>query len=264
MVTQDSWMFLGAYSKYRSRLLARSSLMTLAHLGTSAFDTIGGEVVSTIAFVSGASNTKPRAPSSSAPLTLMAAPRSVVKQAASGRNPSRVWVRSVSEFLDVPSTPVVYWATDDEIAALRRGALSGRPRQLVKASPPEQRSIPASLARGLLRQIGFGIDSTDESVKSGARWFPYQKGGSSRRWYGNFDYVVDWENDGARARANVVEETGRVRSHNYNGAFGFKRGFTWSGISGDGFAVRHVDGGFMFDAKGPMAFANSEPELLCP
>lgn len=264
MVTQDSWMFLGAYSKYRSRLLARSSLMTLAHLGTSAFDTIGGEVVSTVAFVSGASNTKlSRTVFVRAADVDGGAKASVVKQAASGRNPSRVWVRSVSEFLDVPSTPVVYWATDDEIAALRRGPYLG---DLVQAREGLTTGDNDRFLRRWhevsLRQIGFGIDSTDESVKSGARWFPYQKGGSSRRWYGNFDYVVDWENDGARARANVVEETGRVRSHNYNGAFGFKRGFTWSGISGDGFAVRHVDGGFMFDAKGPMAFANSEPELL--
>ena len=117
-------------------------------------------------------------------------------------------------------------------------------------------------SKSWIGRIGLGVPSTTDSVSGGRRWFPYQKGGSSCCWYGNFDFVVDWENDGERQKQNVDPVTGRVRSHNYNGAYGFRRGFTWSGISGEGFAVRHVEGGFMFDAKGPMAFANRDVDLL--
>jgi hypothetical protein len=263
MVTQDSWMFLGAYAKYRAWLLNRGSLATLAHLGTSAFDTIGGEVVSTVAFVADTYV------AGSGPSVFVrvadvegGAKDDALARAAAGMAPDRTWVRSIAEFLDVPNTPVVYWASDDEIGALRKGPYLGA---LIQA---REGLTTGDNDRFLRRwyevsrdRIGFGIESTDGSVASGARWFPYQKGGSSRRWYGNFDFVVDWEDDGKRPRANIDGATGRVRSHNYNGTFGFKRGLTWSGISGDGFAVRHVEGGFMFDAKGPMAFA-SEDELL--
>ncbi|MDM8085948.1 BREX-1 system adenine-specific DNA-methyltransferase PglX [Cellulomonas cellasea] len=263
MVTQDSWMFLGAYAKYRVWLLNRASLATLAHLGTSAFDTISGEVVSTVAFVA---NTYGAGVSRSvfvrAADVESGAKADVLMRAAVGSEAERTWVRSVSEFLDVPNTPVVYWASDGELAALRKGPYLG---ELLQA----REGLTTGNNDRFLRRwyevsqgsIGFGIESTEESVTSGARWFPYQKGGSSRRWYGNFDFVVDWEDDGERPRANIDEATGRVRSHNYNGTYGFKRGLTWSGISGDGFAVRDVEGGFMFDAKGPMAFPNREDEL---
>lgn len=264
MVTQDSWMFLGAYAKYRAWLLSRGSLTTLAHLGTSAFDTIGGEVVSTVAFVVDTRGAAARWSTFVRAADVEGARKAqIILEAASGTESKRTWIRSVAEFLDVPNTPIIYWASDDEISALRKGPYLGdliQAREGLTTGNNDQflrRWYEVSLGR-----IGFGIESNESSIVSGARWFPYQKGGSSRRWYGNFDFVVDWQNDGQRARANIDEATGRVRSHNYNGEYGFKRGLTWSGISGDGFAVRHVEGGFMFDAKGPMAFANREDELL--
>ncbi|MDZ5446078.1 BREX-1 system adenine-specific DNA-methyltransferase PglX [Micromonospora sp. 4G57] len=264
MVTMDSWMFLGAYSRYRNSLLKGSRISTLAHLGTGAFETIGGEVVSTVAFAAQA------ALAGSSRSTFIRAvdaegseKADAIVGARQGRRPDLTWVRGVSEFLDVPNTPVIYWASENEIAALRQGPYLGdllQAREGLTTGDNDRflrRWYEVSLA-----DIGFGNESTEESIKSGATWFPYQKGGSSRRWYGNFDYVVDWEDDGARCRRNVDPLTGRVRSHNYNGAFAFRRGLAWSSISGDGFAVRHVDGGFMFDTKGPMAFANREEELL--
>ncbi|MCS7484804.1 BREX-1 system adenine-specific DNA-methyltransferase PglX [Umezawaea endophytica] len=264
MVTQDSWMFLGAYAKYRGWLLNRGSLATLAHLGTSAFDTINGEVVSTVAFVAdtfGAGSS--RSVFVRAADVEGGAKADVVARAAAGTELERTWLRSISEFLDVPNTPLVYWASDDEIAALRKGPYLG---ELLQAREGLTTGNNARFLRRWYevsqRSIGFGIQSTEESATSGARWFPCQKGGSSRRWYGNFDFVVDWENDGERARDNIDEATGRVRSHNYNGSYGFRRGLTWSSISSDAFAVRHVEGGFMFDTKGPMAFAKRENELL--
>lgn len=264
MVTQDSWMFLGAYTKYRGWLLNLGGIASLTHLGTAAFDTIGGEVVSTVAFVADR-----RAKNSTASIFVRAADvdgeakRDILATAASGRGADRVWTRPVTDFLRIPNTPIVYWASDDELAALSEGPFLG---ELIQAREGLTTGDNDRFLRRWyevsLSKIGLGVGSADEGVASGSRWFPYQKGGSSRRWYGNFDFVVDWEDDGRRARGNIDVTTGRVRSHNYNGDFGFRRGFTWSGISGDGFAVRHVDGGFMFDAKGPMAFATREADLL--
>ncbi|GAA2435252.1 BREX-1 system adenine-specific DNA-methyltransferase PglX [Mycolicibacterium llatzerense] len=263
MVTQDSWMFLGDYSKYRAWLLKHGSVATLAHLGTSAFDTISGEVVSTVAFVA---DTNKRGAAQSIFVRAVdvegEAKATVLRGVAAGSEAQRAYVRSVSDFLDVPNTPVIYWASDDEIAALRKGPYLG---ELLQAREGLTTGNNDRFLRRWYeisqRKVGFGIKSAADGVTSGARWFPYQKGGSSRRWYGNFDFVVDWENDGERVQANIDEATGRVRSHNYNGTYGFKRGLTWSSISGDGFAVRHVEGSFMFDTKGPMAFPHRPDEL---
>ena len=264
MVTQDSWMFLGAYARYREWILKHARITNLAHLGTGAFETIGGEVVSTAAITAQAI---PPGMSRSVFIRVVDAEGSdkpkVITGIRRGSYPDLRWERNIGEFLDVPNTPVIYWAAENEVAALRKGPHLG---DLLQA----REGLTTGNNDGFLRRwyevsfgdIGFGIESNEAGIESGTRWFPYQKGGSSRRWYGNFDYIVDWEDDGARARQNIDQLTGRVRSHNYNGAFAFRRGLTWSGISGNDFAVRHVEGGFMFDAKGTMAFANCEEYLL--
>ena len=264
MVTQDSWMFLGAYARYRDWLLNRNHVANLAHLGTGAFETIGGEVVSTVAFTAQAATPgTPRSVFIRATDAEGPDKAAVVAEIALGGHSDLCWLRSVRDFLDVPNTPVIYWATDNEIAALRQGPyLSDLLQAREGLTTGDNDRFLRRWYEVSFADIGFGIESSESGFEHSARWFPYQKGGSSRRWYGNFDYVIDWEDDGARARKNMDPHTGRVRSHNYNGVFALRRGLTWSGISGDGFAVRHVDGGFMFDAKGPMAFANRDEDLL--
>ena len=103
-------------------------------------------------------------------------------------------------------------------------------------------------------KAGIDIRSTDEAAVTEFRWFPYVKGGEYRRWSGNFEHFVNWYHNGVELREFSDLNTGRIRSHNYNGEYGFKSGFTWSGMSSGSFSVRHVPPGYMFDAKGPMGF----------
>lgn len=93
------------------------------------------------------------------------------------------------------------------------------------------------------------------SKRFGKKWFPYQKGGSIRKWYGNNEYVVDWENEGYAIKNNFDATTGRLRSHNYNGEYAFMEGLTWSAIGSNGVAFRYVPKGFLFDSAGSMGFA---------
>ena len=264
MVTQDSWMFLSAYSKYREWFLCSGSLQTLAHLGTAAFESIGGEVVSAVAFTIKAVSAGPeRASFIRATEESGEAKADVLLSVSRGGASDRIWRRATEDFLSLPNNPVIYWATDDEVAALCEGPYVG---ELIQAREGMATGSNDTFLRRWFEVsvagIALGVTSTEDPTISRFRWFPYQKGGPSRRWYGNFDFVVDWEDDGARQRENVDPVSGRVRSHNYNGDYAFRRGFTWSAISGDGFAVRHVEGGFMFDGKGPMAFPISEDDLL--
>ena len=90
------------------------------------------------------------------------------------------------------------------------------------------------------------------------KWFPYNKGGDYRKWYGNNDYLVNWSNDGYEIKNNVDLRTGRTRSHNYNGDFAFRKGITWSALSVSKISVRYVNNGFLFDSKGARGFANDE------
>jgi len=168
---------------------------------------------------------------------------------------------SQNNFSNISGSPIVYWASQKIL-------------ELFRDSKPlsEQIETREGLTTGnnelFLRfwhevsvaDIGFGISDNKVALNSNKRWFPYVKGGDFRRWSGNFEYIVNWFDDGQELRLFKDADTERVRSHNYNGDYAFRTGFTWSGISSSTFAVRHVPAGFMFDAKGPMGFSKAIDE----
>lgn len=111
--------------------------------------------------------------------------------------------------------------------------------------------------------INYNCLNNEQSIKSKDKWFPYQKGGSYRKWYGNNDYVINWFNDGDEIKnKNFEANTGRVRSHNYNGNFGFKKAITWTKISSSNYAFRYVNDGFLYDDAGPIGSCKEGFEFL--
>ena len=104
----------------------------------------------------------------------------------------------------------------------------------------------------------FNATDIINSVYTGKRWFAYNKGGDFRRWYGNNDYVVDWELDGKRVKNNIDPKTKRIRSHNYNGEFSFQEGITWTELSTGLYSARYSTKGFLFDSAGAKAFFEDE------
>ena len=93
------------------------------------------------------------------------------------------------------------------------------------------------------------------SCNDGYKWYPYNKGGGSRKWFGLNNLIVNYENDGYEIKNNIDQNTGRIRSHNYNGDYGLKQGATWSAISNGSISVRYSPKGFLFDSKGSMGFS---------
>jgi hypothetical protein len=110
------------------------------------------------------------------------------------------------------------------------------------------------------KQVEYNSKSISESVQSGKKWFPYNKGGSFRRWYGNYDYVVNWENNGYEIR-NFVDDKGKQRSRPQNTDYYFKEAITWSDITSSKFSLRYRELGSIHDVKGMEAFENSEGHL---
>jgi type II restriction/modification system DNA methylase subunit YeeA len=166
------------------------------------------------------------------------------------------FLAAAKDFMKIPGQAIAYWASDAVVG-------------IFDESPPLSKLIETreGLTTGSnnlflrywhevsFQSIGLHMSGSLEAQESKKRYFPYVKGGDFRRWSGNYDYVVNWFNDGEELKIFKDPATGRVRSHNYNGEYGFKTGFTWSGISSGTFAVRNVPDGFMFDAKGPMGFS---------
>jgi hypothetical protein len=257
----QNWMFLARFADFRQKFLSTRELRSLLHLGARAFDSISGEVVQTAAFIF---RTRAGSTHSAYFYRLVDGEDSDAKRqsyvnALQASDSPRQFIVAIRNFEVIPGEPLCYWATPREFELFERHPVLG-----------EQLAAREGMATGsnelFLRywhevpraRTGFGCTSIFENVQSGKRWFPYNKGGGELRWFGNNDYVVDWEDDGERIRAFRDEVTGRVRSHNYNGEYSFREGITWSSIGSGRLAARYSPSGFLFDAKGTTAFAEDK------
>lgn len=246
MITQHSWMFLSSFEKLRGKLLLHDTV-NMAHLGARAFDEIGGEVVQTTSFVQRKSHVtdykgmycrliEPTTQQGKEDMFLLGENRYPAQQ---------------SKFSQIPGIPVAYWVSENALDKFinfkslgnfgsgRIGLITGDTGRFIRL----WQEVPLS-------HIGFSMKNNEESINSHKRWFPIQNGGEFRRWYGNLDSVVDWENDGYRMKFDNYMGT-RVRSHNYNGEYAFHQAISWTTISSGNFACRFADVGFIFDTAGP-------------
>lgn len=113
-------------------------------------------------------------------------------------------------------------------------------------------------------RINFHSTSTQDARLSGYKWFPFNKGGAYRKWYGNYDYVVNYENDGAEMKANVLKKYPYLKTPDFvikNSSFYFREAITWSDITSGSFAARLRRLGSIHDVTGMSAFGNNEATL---
>ena len=257
MITMHSWMFLSSFEKLRNKLLINNTIVNMAHLGARAFEDIGGEVVQTTSFIFG--NTHIRDYQSSYK-------RWVDYNSQDGKeneylSEKNLYVSPSENFSKIPGSPIAYWISSKLLSAFQDG------RPLSAVASPCVGLQTADNGRFLRlwyevcnHNIAFHCTSCEDSVHAGVRWFPYNKGGAFRRWYGNRDYVVNWENDGYEIK-HFVDDKGKLRSRAQNTSYYFKPSITWSDITISVFSGRYCEGGFLFDVKGSSGFTEEKMRL---
>ena len=247
MITASSWMFISSFEKFRKRLLSRGSICSMIQQSTHGY---AGVTVPTTMFVyacnrSGVIGSYIRLEDFDRPQ--WQEPRALEALA----NPDCGWFYRVNanKFKVIPGSPIDYWATDSAFKSFnekqflnekidaRVGLITGDGNRFLRLWHEVGRS-----------KISFG---NKEGSAQTLKWVPYTKGGEFRLWYGNFDYVVNWERDGWEMK-NDNYDGARVRAHNFNGPQSFKEGITWNSISSSRFHCRYVPKGFLFDAAGPL------------
>lgn len=264
MVTMQSWMFLGSFEKIRAKVIDNKTIVSMAHLGPRAFDAIGGEVVNVTADVI----YNGRAAYEGAYVRLVDINGSEAKRlklVEAIQNPACGWFyrRDADTFKQIPGTPIAYWTSEVAISAYSRYSALGK-RIITRegmATADNDRFVHFWWECPFA-SIGFGASAPKDEIASSHRWFPYQKGGDYRKWFGNNEMVVFYERDGEAIKNNIDPKTGRIRSHNYNGAFSFKEGITWSALSSGNIHVRFSPQGSLFDSKGAKGFGASHQDNL--
>lgn len=165
-----------------------------------------------------------------------------------------VFVAKQHLFEKIDGLPIAYWVTKGQVSAFSSPALStlAEPRQGF-ATGDNERFLRLWQEVDITR-VGFDCRNRDEAGKSDYRWFPCNKGGAFRRWYGNNERLVNWENDGR-------EMTGFAGSVIRNPLYYFRQGMTWSTATMSKLSMRYSPAGFLFESKGSVCFPVDEKNL---
>lgn len=252
MVNMQSWMFLSSYEKLRKKLLQERTILSMAHIGARGFDSIGGEVVSTTAFIIFNEHLH----DFSAIFSRLVDEVGEYNKSKCYTNRKNVFYSSPERFAKVPGSPIAYWAGEAMFSVFNR---SVNVSSLMK---PCQGLATGDNSRFLrlwhevsINRVCFNSISSEYAIKTGKRWFPTTKGGPYRKWYGNFEYLVNWENDGYEIR-NFFDKSGNLRARPQNINYYFKAGITWSTLAST-LSMRDVPSGFIFETKGSMCHFKS-------
>ncbi len=247
MINMHSWMFLSSYEQFRESLLNSREIVNMLHLGAHAFESIGGEIVQTTSFV----------------MRNMTIEgfwgkyyRLVSVNTQDGKEElfntrSNQYIVKKSVFKEIPGSPLVYWLSENCRAAFTDGI------QLKEIASP--RHGLTTFNNNLFLRLWHEIDINKMCVNAPTRkyafetrkkWFPYNKGGEYRRWYGNMWYVINWENDGWDIKQYIKHKNPNVACS--EGCY-FRECLTWS-LTGNNFGIRYRPVGSIFDVSGMSLF----------
>ena len=236
MITMHSWMFLTSFEKLREKM-QNVDMVNMAHLGARAFEEIGGEVVQTTSFVIRKSLIDNY---NEIYCRLVEQNSQQAKELCFLQGKTR-YITTQGKFEKIPGLPIAYWISDEFVKAFEN----------------------AKLGEIAYPKTGFTTGNNDEFLrcwfeveknKLQTKWFYLNKGGTYRKWYGNNEYVVDWENNGMRIK-NSKGSTIR------NPEFYFKEGVTWSKIASYKLSGRYSPATHIFDAVGLTCFSDENIDL---
>ena len=264
MINMQSWMFLGTYEKLREALWSDAAILNMAHIGERGFDTIGGAVVSTTAFVLEKAS-KGDVPGVFIRLTdgkSESEKSEMILIAKGDHNCGYLYSAKTSEFQAIPGAPVAYWLSDQfrkVFARERRIADYADPRAGLQTSDNNRFLRLWQEVDG--RKIQYGCVSRESAALTGGKWFPCTKGGGFRRWYGFNEYLVNWEHDGRELFDFAKSLYGSPTRIIKNASRYFESGLTWSSIA-PVFSIRYCPQGFIFETKGSMCFPHRAEDTL--
>ena len=253
MVTMQSWMFLSSFEKMRVNILRNKTITNLMHMENMVMGIAFGTAVTVVRnnYVSGYKGTYNQ-------IKLKDIENEQPKEFPVQGN--RFAQTSTDNFSKIPGSPIAYWVNRNLLADFENGTM------LSKIAYPRQ-GMATTNNNLFLRQwfevsnrkIGFNLNSEEDTVSEKLKWFPYNKGGEFRKWYGNNDYIVNFQNKGAEVCAYIdshsaVDHKGRVINRDKY----FKPSVTWSKISSGSIAFRYKPNGYIFDVAGTSIFGDEK------
>ncbi|WP_417141481.1 BREX-1 system adenine-specific DNA-methyltransferase PglX [Ruminococcus bromii] len=244
MINIPAWMFLSSYEKLRKGLSNSTTYINMSHFGRGVFGSDFGTTAFVIKkeYIKGYYGTYKR----------------LFKKQVTVTSCENLRTRYLSnqgeykscqdKFSLIPGNPIAYWVSDHIVNTFRKYPNLGENAEIVSGMTTGNNDIYMRAWQEVdFTKVALYKKSLDEVDISKTYWFPYNKGGPYRRWYGNNFYLVNW------ARHNEFNRAKTTMTHIY-----LKPCLTWSDITFDIFSARACDAGFFFDVKGSCAFPNED------
>ena len=250
-ITTSSWMFLSSFEKLRTFMFEYSSIESIVGFGTELFEgKVGHNPI--VAWV----NRKSHIAHGITGIRL-------VDYCYSRRNEKEKeffneknhHYSDQTNFSKIPGSPVAYWVSERTIDSFQKGILADIADTKQGFATGNNNHFLKFWQEVAWNTVGLNCDSRETAKESLKKWFPTNKGGSYRRWYGNNIYLANWENDGQEMRAfsgSVIR----------NPQYYFKQGITWSSLSSGGLSMRFSPKGFIFESKGSMCYFKNDCNLF--
>ncbi|MEC9748398.1 BREX-1 system adenine-specific DNA-methyltransferase PglX, partial [Escherichia coli] len=224
MVTMQSWMFLSSYENMRANILDKYTIETMVHMGNGVMKIAFGTNATVFRNVHIPSYQGAFSYTENDDINDEGYPKEFpVKN-------DRLKTAAADDFQKIPGAPIAYWLSESEVNLFDNKKISQIASTRLGMATADNERFLRFWHEVNFANIGFDFTDRIQAKKSGLKWFPYQKGGEYRKWYGNLDYVVNWFDDGREIQNFTDEKSGKVRSHNYNLDFIFKKGITWNAL----------------------------------
>ncbi|PXH80494.1 BREX-1 system adenine-specific DNA-methyltransferase PglX [Klebsiella pneumoniae] len=255
MVTMQSWMFLSSYENMRTNILGKCTIETMVHMGNGVMKIAFGTNATVFRNIHVPSYQGSFSYAENDDIDDEGYPKKFpVKN-------DRLRTAAVDDFKKIPGSPIAYWLPSEARDAFENSIKLGD-------FAPAKQGLATADNDSFIRlwheinfsRINFDASSCNDAKSSKYKWFPYNKGGSFRRWYGNQDYVVNWFNDGYEIKS-FVDDNGKQRSRPQNTQCYFRESVSWSDVTSGNTSFRYFPSGFIYDITG-MSAQSSSKEVL--
>lgn len=257
MINIPVWMTLPSYEELRKNILNNNTLITVVHPGRGIF----GSDFGTVTFVINKSSVLNYRGIYCKLFENQGEVESIEKREEIFLQGKERFYSKQEEFKRIPGETIAYWASDKfidafqmgrplgDIGTTRKGMYTGLNEQFVRAWYEVSKDKTAFHTK------------RNEYTSSGKKWFPYANGGDYRKWYGNWEDVVNWENDGNRLRTERNAK-GSIRAGCFNLDYIFKEGVVWSSITSSKNSMRILQGDSLFSSASNAWFGQNTLEIL--
>jgi SAM-dependent methyltransferase len=254
LMTPFVWMFINSYENLRENIIKNKTILSLIQLQYSGFQ---DATVPLCSFV--LKNKKEGINSTFINLSNFKGEESEDLNLIRSINEKvdYKYIMDQREFLKIPKKNIAYWVEGKMIQAFEKGEELGNMADCrVGLQTSDNNRFVRFWYEVDINQVALNIRSRREAMECEKKWFPYNKGGNFRKWYGNLLHVVDWYNDGENIRAynNYLNKNRKSNIGIANTQYYFNKGITWSFVSSSYFGARIHPSGFIFDTAGSCIF----------